>query len=262
MLRFNANVTSMYPELKLTEAIGAAKADGFDAIECRSPFEEPKEHVAEALAQHGVTMVQFNTPMGDVAAGERGIACIPGKSEAFRDTIALTLDYARTIRPLQINCPGGVAAPDATRDSQKALLAENLTWAAERFATQGMRLQLEGINPLDNKGILIGSAADAMQIIEMAKHDNIWLQYDFYHQQVTDGDLVRTFQKFQARTNHVQFADLPGRHEPGTGEINYAFVMQELDRLGYDGWVGLEYGPIGKVADSLEWMHAYRGAAN
>ncbi|MBF9033935.1 TIM barrel protein [Rhodobacterales bacterium HKCCE2091] len=258
MLRFDANITSMYGKLPVTEALERAKADGFDAVECRSPFDEPAATVAAALDRLGMRMVQFNTPMGDFAAGERGMACIPGRKAEFRESIELTLDYARAIRPPQINCPGGVAAPDVPRAEQEALLAENLAWAAGRFAEEGIRLQLEGINPVDNPGILVGTAADAMRVIDAAGHPNLWLQYDFYHNQVTGGDLVGTFLRYRERINHVQFADHPGRHEPGTGEINYAFVMRELDRAGYDGWVGLEYAPAGAVRDGLGWLDEYR----
>lgn len=261
MLRFNANITSMYGNLSVSDALASAKADGFDAVECRSPFDEPAEVIAEKLSRHGMTMVQFNTPMGDFAAGERGIACIPGRETEFRESIELTLAYARQICPVQINCPGGKAVPDVPRADQERLLCENLAWAADRFSELGIRLQLEGINPVENPGVLVGTAEDAMRVIDMAGHPNLWLQYDFYHNQVTSGDLVGTFARYQERINHVQFADHPGRHEPGTGEINYRFVMSELERLDYRGWIGLEYAPTGAVSDGLVWLNEYKSAA-
>lgn len=261
MLRFNANLTTMYGHLPVTEAMAAAKADGFDAVEFRSPFDEPVERIAQTLRRLDMALVQFNTPMGDFAAGDRGLACLPGREQDFRESIALALAYARVLRPLQVNCPAGIAAPGLPRDELELGLARNLAWASAAFAPLGIRLQLEGINPVDTPGVLVGSAADAMRIIEMANHDNLWLQYDFYHNQVVRGDLVRTFERFSSRISHVQFADHPGRHEPGTGEINYAFVMRELDRLGYSRWVGLEYVPAGEVVDGLGWLNAYRAAA-
>ena len=261
MLRFNANLTTMYGGLPVSEAMAAAKADGFDAVEFRSPFKEPADKLAQTLKRLDMTLVQFNTPMGDFAAGERGLACIPGREQEFRDSINLTLDYARVLRPLQINCPAGIAARDVPLDEQERGLARNLAWASGKFEALGMRLQLEGINSVDNPGVLVGSAADAMRVIDLTAHDNLWLQYDFYHNQVTHGDLVRTFDRFRRRINHVQFADHPGRHEPGSGEINYAFVMRELDRLGYSGWVGLEYVPAVSVSDGLGWLDAYRAEA-
>lgn len=261
MLRFNANLTTMYGGMPVTKAMEAAKLDGFDAIEFRSPFDEPVELIAESLSRLNMTLVQFNTPMGDFASGERGLACIPGREDEFRASIDLTLEYASILRPLQINCPGGIAKGGVPHADQERLLARNLEWASERFANLNIPLQLEGINPVDTPGVLIGTATDAMRIIEMANHKNLWLQYDFYHNQMVCGDLVRTFERYRERINHVQFADHPGRHEPGTGEINYSFVMSELDRLGYSGWVGLEYVPTGSVSKGLVWLADYRAEA-
>jgi hydroxypyruvate isomerase len=261
MLRFNANLTTMYDGLPVTKAMAAAKIDGFDAVEFRAPFDEPVELIAKTLSRLDMVLVQFNTPMGDFAAGERGLACIPGREEEFCASIELTLEYASILRPLQINCPAGIATLDVPHADQERLLARNLEWASERLAALDIRLQLEGINPVDTPGVLVGTAADAMRIIEMANHDNLWLQYDFYHNQVVCGDLVQTFERYRERINHIQFADHPGRHEPGTGEINYPFVMRELERLGYSGWVGLEYVPTGSVAEGLLWLENYKAEA-
>lgn len=261
MLRFNANLTTMYDGLPVTKAMAAAKIDGFDAVEFRAPFDEPVELIAKTLSRLDMVLVQFNTPMGDFAAGERGLACIPGREEEFCASIELTLEYASILRPLQINCPAGIATLDVPHADQERLLARNLEWASERLAALGIPLQLEGINPVDMPGVLVGTAADAMRIIEMANHDNLWLQYDFYHNQAVCGDLVQTFERYRERINHVQFADHPGRHEPGTGEINYPFVMRELERLGYSGWVGLEYVPTGSVAEGLLWLENYKAEA-
>ena len=260
MLRFDANLTTMYSGLPITEALARAKDDGFDAVECRSPFDEPKEKVAETLSALAMTMVQFNTPMGDFAAGERGMACIPGREDEFRRSVDLSLDYARAIGVPQINCPAGVAPAGAPREDLERLLADNLRWAAERFAEAGIRLQLEAINPVDNPGVLVATVPDAMRVIDRVGHDNLFLQYDFYHAQVTQGDLIRTYEGLRDRINHVQFADHPGRHEPGTGEINYRFIMESLERSDYRGWVGLEYVPTGTVKDGLGWLSAYREA--
>ena len=260
MLRFDANLTTLYSGLPVTEALAAANADGFGAVECRSPFHEPKEKVADALSALAMTMVQFNTPMGDFAAGERGIACIPGREDEVRESVELSLDYARALRVPQVNCPAGVAVPGAPREDLERLLADNLRWAADQFAQSGIRLQLEAINPVDNPGVLVATTADAMRVIDRVGHDNLFLQFDFYHAQVTQGDLIRTYESLKDRINHVQFADHPGRHEPGTGEINYRFIMERLERSGYQGWVGLEYVPAGTVKAGLGWLNAYREA--
>lgn len=258
MLRFDTNLTTMYGKLPILAALEAARADGFEAVECRSPFAAPKEAVAEALDRLGLHMVQFNTPMGDFAAGERGIACRPGREAEFRASIAQSLDYAKALGVGQLNCCAGLMAPGEARADLEDILCENLAFAAEQGAKAGVRLQLEPINSVDTPGMLIATVAEAERILDRVDHPNLYLQYDFYHQQVMGGDLVRTFDRLHHRINHVQIADRPGRHEPGTGEIAYGFVLRHLERAGYAGWVGLEYIPAADVASGLGWLTAYR----
>jgi len=254
MLRFDANLTTMYADLPLLSAMAAARADGFEAIECRSPFSEPKEKVAEALAELGLKLVQFNCPMGDFAAGERGIACLPGREEDFRASIALTVDYARTLGCEQVNCIAGIKPAGRTDDEIEAVLVANLKYAAPRLADAGVKLQIEAINPIDNPGTFLTTTEQFERIHDKVGDDNLYLQYDFYHMQVVQGDLIRTFERLKDRITHVQVADNPGRHEPGTGEINYRFVFAELERLGYSGWIGCEYVPRTTASRGLGWM--------
>jgi hydroxypyruvate isomerase len=258
MLRFDANLTTMYGKMPILDALEAARADGFKAVECRSPFEAPKQAVAEALARLNLHMVQFNTPMGDYAGGDRGIACRPGREAEFRASIAQSLDYAQALGVGQLNCCAGLMAPGETRDDLEATLCENLSYAAEQGAAVGVRLQLEAINSVDTPGMFIATVEDAERVLDRVGHDNLYLQYDFYHQQVMGGDLVQTFDRLKDRINHVQIADLPGRHEPGTGEIAYGFILRHLEKACYDGWVGLEYVPAGDAASGLGWLNAYR----
>ncbi len=257
MLRFNSNLTTMYGKLPILEALESAKADGFDAVECRTPFGEPREVVRDALARLGMTMVQFNCPMGDFAAGDRGIACIPGREEEFRASIAKTIDYAGALNVRQVNCVAGLMAPNADLVAVEDTLVANLKYAAPRLADAGVRLQIEPINPIDNPGVFLSTADRYARVAERVAHDNLYLQYDFYHLQIVQGDLMRNFDKYAARINHVQIADNPGRHEPGTGEINYKYILSELDRRNYKGWVGLEYVPKAAVADGLGWLREY-----
>ena len=260
MLRFDANLTTMYGDLPLLQAMAAARDDGFEAVECRSPFSEPKERVAAALAKLGLVQVQFNCPMGDFAAGERGIACLPGREAEFRDSIALSIDYARALGCPQVNCIAGLAA--AGDSEAEAVLVANLKFAAPRLADAGIRLQIEPLNRRDNPGALLATTDDFERIFDRVGEDNLYLQYDFYHMQIMQGDLVRTYERLQGRINHVQVADNPGRHEPGTGEIGYPFVLARLERLGYAGWVGCEYVPATSVAAGLGWLEAYRRGAD
>lgn len=243
MLSFDANLTTMYSKLPLLDAMATAKADGFDAIECRTPFGEPAEKVRDVLDALSLNMVQFNSPMGDFANGERGLACLPGREHDFRSSIEPTIAYAKILGVPQVNCVAGLMAPGASAAEIEDVLIANLQYAAPRLADAGIKLQIEPINPIDNPGAFLSTTERFARVHERVGHDNLYLQYDFYHLQVTQGDLIRTFGKFQHLINHVQVADNPGRHEPGTGEINYDFVFSELLRLDYRGWIGCEYVP-------------------
>jgi hydroxypyruvate isomerase len=254
MLCFDANLTTMYGQLPLLDAMSAARADGFAAIECRSPFTEPRERVAEVVAELDLTFVQFNCPMGDFSAGERGIACLPGREEDFRASIALTIDYAAALGCSQVNCVAGLRPTAASYEDVEAAFVSNLKYAAPRLADAGIKLQIEPINPVDNPGAFLTTIDQFERVFDRVGNDNLYLQYDFYHMQVVQGDLVRTYKRLKDRINHVQVADNPGRHEPGTGEINYPFIFSELQRLGYSGWIGCEYLPRASAAEGLGWL--------
>lgn len=255
MLRFDANLTTMYGKLPLLDAMAAAKADGFDAIECRSPFEFPKEVVLDKVAELGLTLVQFNCPMGDFAAGDRGLACLPGREDEFRASIDLTIDYALALGVPQVNCVGGLRTPGASDSEIEDVMVANLRHAAPRLADAGVKLQIEPINPLDTPGVFLSTTEQFKRIHDRVDHFNLFLQYDFYHMQIVQGDLIRGFDELASVINHVQVADNPGRHEPGTGEINYQFVFRALEQRGYAGWVGCEYVPSSPAPQSLAWLH-------
>lgn len=257
MLRFNANLTTMYAKLPLLDAMSTARADGFDAVECRTPFDEPKQKVADHAADLNLTFVQFNTPMGDFAAGERGMACLPDRKADFRSSIELTLDYAQALGCPQINCPAGKMPTNVSYESAESTLAKNLKWAADRLGSVGIKLQLEAINPTDNSGAFVWNIGQCERMLELVDHPNLFLQYDFYHMQMVQGDLMRTYDRLKDRINHIQVADNPGRNEPGTGEINYDFIFAELERLKYGGWVGCEYVPVANANQGLGWLEKY-----
>lgn len=262
MLRFAANLTTMYGVLPVLDAVAAAASDGFDAVECRTVFEHPKEQVRDVLDRHGVTLVQFNCPMGDMAAGERGLACVPGREDAFRASILPTIEYAKALNVGQVNCVAGIPGPGHNDAAQiETLMVENLSYAAPRLADAGIRLQIEPINPVDNKGVYLTTTAQFERIHERVGSDNLYLQYDFYHLQITQGDLVRNFERLQHLINHVQVAGVPNRDEPDSGEIAYSHVFSELERFGYNGWVGCEYVPAGTAVEGLKWLSQYRRSA-
>ena len=254
MLKFDANITQLYTDLPFLDRFDAAAADGFKGIEMRSPYEETKEAVRDRLAATKLELVLFNFPAGDWSKGERGIACLPGREDEFRQSLATALDYAIALGCKRLNCLAGLTPAGVSRDIVEATLVSNLRHAAEVLAGHGIKLQLEAINQRDNPGGFISTTADYERIAAQVAHDNLFLQYDFYHMQIMQGDLMRGFTRLQKIISHLQVADNPGRHEPGTGEINYGFIFSELERLGYEGWIGCEYIPAGKTSDGLGWM--------
>jgi hydroxypyruvate isomerase len=259
MPRFCANLTMLYGEHGFLDRFAAAAADGFTGVEYLFPYDFPKEELRERLERHGLVQVLHNLPAGDWAAGDRGIGAVPGREGEFRDGVGRAIDYATALGCRQVNCLAGVPPEGADPERVRRTLTENLRFAAPRLAEAGIRLLLEPVNTRDIPGFFVNRSAQAMAVIEEVGSDNLHLQYDFYHAQVMEGDLVPTFRRLKDKIAHVQIADNPGRNEPGTGEISYPFVFDALDAAGYAGWVGCEYKPKGRTSDGLAaWFAPYR----
>ncbi|MDL2401763.1 2-oxo-tetronate isomerase [Rhizobium mayense] len=258
MPKFSANLSFLYQDLPFIDRFAAAARDGFKGLEYLGPYAEPKEKVADALKINGLTQVLFNLPSGDWAGTERGIACLPDRVDEFRDGVAAALDYAAALDCKRLNVISGLVPKDADLETLERVLVDNLRYAAPRMADAGIKLLIEPINLHDMPGFFLSTTDHAERILDKVGSDNLYIQYDFYHMQITQGDLVRTFERLKDRIAHVQIADNPGRNEPGTGEINYGFILSELDRLGYDGWVGCEYRPKAGTTEGLGWMKPYR----
>ncbi len=256
--KFSANLSFLYQDLSFLDRFAAAAKDGFGALEYLGPYAEPKEKVANALQANGLKQALFNVPSGDWAGGERGIACLPDRIEEFRNGISLALDYAKALACPQVNVISGLVPKGGNLETLEKVLVENLKYAAERTADAGVKLLIEPINLRDIPGFFLSNTDHAERILEKVGSDNLYIQYDFYHMQIMQGDLIPTFTRLKDRIAHVQIADNPGRNEPGTGEINYGFILSELDRLGYDGWVGCEYKPKAGTSEGLGWMKPYR----
>ena len=254
MPKFSANLSFLYQQHGFLERFAAAAADGFPAVEYLGPYAEPKEKVAEALQSAGLAQALFNVPSGDWAGGERGIACLPDRVEEFRAGVATALDYAQALHCPKVNVISGLVKPGADLGRLEDTLVDNLKYAAPRCADAGVKLLIEPINLRDIPGFFLSTTKHAERILERVGHDNLYIQYDFYHLQVMQGDLMPTFERLKDRIAHVQVADNPGRNEPGTGEINYRYIFAALDRLGYDGYVGCEYKPIAGTSEGLGWM--------
>ncbi len=252
MPRFSANISMMFREDALIDRVMAAKRAGFAAIECQAPYEVLAAEWAQALEEADIPLVHINIAMGDVAAGDFGLAAVPGREEEFRAAVANARAYAEELGVARIHVVAGKADPDDARC--RALFAENLRHAADAFAEVGARALVEPLNRKDVPGYFLAGSEEGIAAIEAAAHDNVALQYDLYHMQMTEGDLIATMTRLLPRIGHVQFADAPGRHEPGSGEINFPNVFAALDEAGYAGWVGAEYLPTGATPDSLGWM--------
>ena len=254
MPRFAANLGFLFPELPFPERFGAAAAAGFAAVEFAQPWDLEAREIAELLEANGLELVNFNLPMGDKAAGDFGIACLPGREEEFREGVARAVAYARVLGNGRVNCIAGKVPPGADPALARATLLANLRHAAREFRPAGLTLLLEPINTVDVPGFAVARPAEGAALLAEAGGDNAGLQYDVYHAAMMGEDPVAGLSRFAPVIRHVQFADAPGRQEPGTGRIDIAGCFARLDALGYEGWTAAEYRPSKATADTLAWL--------
>lgn len=255
MPRFAANLSMLFTEVPFLERFARARRAGFRGVEYLFPYEWPAEQLAEQLQRNGLEQVLFNLPPGDWAAGERGIACLPDRIEEFRAGVEQGIHYARVLGCEQLNCLAGLKPESVAEEDAWQTLVANVQYAADRFAEAGLTLCLEAINSrVDMPGFMLDTSGKVMALIEAVEADNVRLQYDLYHMQIMEGDLIRGIECLLPWIGHIQFADNPGRHQPGTGEINFSNVFSAIDRLGYTGWVSAEYRPTGVTERSLAWF--------
>lgn len=260
MPRFSANLSMLFQEHDFLDRFDLAAQAGFGAVEYISPYEHPIDAVAARLRRNGLTQVLFNLPVGDWVGGERGIAVLPDRMEEFRRGVGTAIDHAKALGCEQVNCLAGIAPAGVDRAALERVFVENLKYAADRLGEAGTRLLIEPINDrVDIPGFFLTTTGQALDVMEKVGSDNLFLQYDIYHMQVMEGDLARTIEQNLGRIAHVQVADNPGRHEPGTGEIDYPFLFGHLDRIGYAGWVGAEYRPKAGTREGLGWFAAFAG---
>jgi hydroxypyruvate isomerase len=254
MPRFAANLTMLFTELPFLERFAAARAAGFGAVEYLFPYEHPKEELAARLRALGLKQVLHNLPAGDWAAGERGIACHPNRTDEFRAGVDRAITYAHALDCGQLNCLAGKLPAGVSRELAQATLVANLRYAADTLRTAGIRLLVEPINTYDIPGFFLNRTEQAIALIEEVGSDNLLLQYDVYHAQRSEGELAATLQRYLPQIGHIQIADNPGRNEPGTGEIHFPFLFRHLDALGWKGYIGCEYKPRGSTLDGLGWL--------
>ncbi len=253
MLRFSANLSMLFTEVDFPARFAQAAAAGFEAVEFMFPYEWPRQRLAAERERHRLELALYNLPPGDWAAGERGIACLPGRKGEFQDGVGLAVEYARALNCRRLNCLAGIAPTEIAPDRLMDTLVANLQFAAEALDRVGIQLLVEPLNDRDVPGFILNTTRDAIGLIDAVGHPNLALQYDVYHMQRMEGDLIATLTAQMDRIGHIQIADNPGRHEPGTGEINFANLFAAIDAAGYIGWIGCEYHPHGKTEESLDW---------
>ena len=253
-LRFAANLSFLFAEVPFVERFAPAADAGFEAVEFHFPYAEDIAAIAEAALIADVQPVLFNLPAGRWDAGERGIACHPDRVAEFRRGVDLAIEYAKALDVSQLNCLAGIPPADSKQSDVHATLIANLRFAADRLAMNGIGLLLEPLNSFDTPGFLITTTRAALNVLDEVDHPNLRLQYDIYHAQRMEGDLAQTLSTHFPRIGHIQIADNPGRHEPGSGEINYPFLFQHLQNLGYQGWIGCEYRPAATTVSGLNWL--------
>jgi hydroxypyruvate isomerase len=252
--RFAANLTMLFGEVPFLERFAAARRAGFDAVEFVSPYEHPAADVAAAARDAGVEVALFNLPPGDWARGDRGMACDPSRAAEFRDGVGRALAYAGALSCPRLHAMAGIRPAGVPEAELRATYVASLRHAAAAVGREGRALLVEGINPRDMPGYYLVTSRQAFGLMDEAGAPNLHYLYDVYHMQIVEGDLAPTIEARLPRIGHVQIADTPGRHEPGTGEINYRFLLRHLDRLGWRGVVGCEYKPLGRTEDGLGWM--------
>lgn len=259
MPRFAANLSTLFSEHPFLDRFECAARDGFEAVEFLFPYEWAAADLASLLTDNRLTQVLFNLPPGSWERGDRGLACLPGRTSEFRESVDLALEYASALNCKRLHVMSGLVGDQADRDTLRATYIENLRHAADHAAHQGVTLLIEPLNSHDMPGYFLNSVSCALDVIAAVDRPNLKLQADIYHLQRIQGELANTLTAHIGVIGHVQIADTPGRHEPGTGEINYPFLFAVLDGLGYEGWVGCEYAPSSGAGAASDWMTA--GAA-
>ena len=257
MPKLNANVSMMFNEVDFPERFDAAAKAGFKGVEFLLPYAYEKSLLAEKLQRNKLELVLFNMPPGDWEAGDRGMACDPARTGEFRENVGLALDYALALDCKQVHCMAGLKPRGVGEEAMRDTYIENLQFAGKALAEHGISVLIEAINTRDIPGFYLNYSAQAFDIMHYANVPNLAFQYDIYHMQIMEGDLAPTIERNLGNIGHMQLADTPGRHEPGSGEINYPFLFDFIDRIGYQGWIGCEYRPAGKTEDGLDWAKPY-----
>ncbi len=254
MPRFDANLSMLFTEVAFLDRFTAAADAGFDGVEFLFPYAYGKDRLRDAVAGSGVEVVAFNMPPGDWDSGDRGLACDPRRRTELQDGVGRALEYAEALSCRRIHCMAGLRPPGVAEERIREAYVSNVAFAARALGAHGITLLIEAINPRDVPGYYLTTSRQAFALLEEIAAPNVRFQADLYHLQIVEGDLAHTLETRLDAIGHVQIADTPGRHEPGSGEINYPFLFGLLDRIGYRGWIGCEYRPATSTTAGLGWF--------
>lgn len=258
MLKFAANLSMLYPEVPFIERFFRARQSGFDSVEFLFPYPAGLDAVRQACQDNALSVVLFNLPAGRWGEGERGIAILPDRRQEFRTGVAEAMDYAAGLGVRRMNCLAGKRPDSLPAADAWAVAVENLRYAAKELGRAGLTLLVEPINPYDIPGFFLNTTQQTVELLTAIGEPNVRIQYDIYHMQRTQGEILATFVALKPLIAHLQIADNPGRHQPGTGELHYGRILAALEAAGYDGHIGLEYLPLGTTEESLGWWRQYQ----
>ena len=256
MPKFAANLSWLYQELPFLDRFEAATRSGFKAVEFLFPYQFSPVEISNRLRANGLTAVLFNLPPGDFAKGERGIGALPGREKEFRDSVQAALAYAHILEVPRLHVMAGITQ-GIDPEKARATFLSNLEFALGQ--TADLDLVIEPINNRDFPGYYLTTIEQAAAILGALKHSRLKIQFDWYHAQIMGGDLSRRTELFFADIGHIQVAGVPDRGEPDRGEVNFPYLFKLVDKLGYEGWIGCEYKPVGKTEDGLAWVEPWLG---
>ena len=260
MPKFAANLSMMFNEVPFLDRFAAARNAGFSGVEYLFPYDFEADTIAGKLRENGLENVLFNMPPGNWAAGERGVASIPGREQEFRAGVEKALRYAAALGVTRLHAMAGIPPANADPRACRATLIDNLRFAAGQAAPHGITVLLEAINTRDMPGFFVSTQADSFAICSQVNAPNLKMQMDCYHMQIMEGDLAVQLKRYAPHCGHIQIAGVPERHEPDTGEVRYEYLFNLLDEIGYGGWIGCEYRPRGGTVDGLGWFQPFVAA--
>ncbi|MGZ4993853.1 MAG: hydroxypyruvate isomerase family protein [Methylobacter sp.] len=258
MLNFSANLSLLFTENTLIDRFKAAKQAGFDAVEIQFPYDLSAAEIKNKLDEYGLKLVLFNVSAADLLQGGEGLACVPEKRDQFRQAVDQTVDYAELLKPEAINVLPGRCLDQSRLEHYLETFKENLCLAAEAFSPLGIKTVFEAINTHDMPGFIIHSGAQMLSILDQLNHPALLMQYDIYHMQMMGEKPEAFITEYADKIGHIQFADSPGRGQPGTGQIDFGRVFSDIEKSAYSGWIGAEYKPVGMTTESLAWLKTHR----